>query len=35
MLSSCPFQGDYQVLLKLYNEKHSMVACVNATIICS
>ncbi|XP_054576904.1 lymphocyte antigen 86 isoform X1 [Eptesicus fuscus] len=28
-------KGDYQVLVKLYNENHSMVACANATIICS
>ncbi|XP_077000147.1 lymphocyte antigen 86 [Tamandua tetradactyla] len=27
--------GEYQVLLKLYNEKGSAVACANATIICS
>ncbi|XP_048204519.1 lymphocyte antigen 86 [Perognathus longimembris pacificus] len=27
--------GEYQVLLKLYNEKRSTVACANATIICS
>lgn len=28
-------EGEYQVLLKLYNEKHSMVACANATVISS
>ncbi|XP_016016485.1 lymphocyte antigen 86 [Rousettus aegyptiacus] len=28
-------QGEYQVLLKLYNENHSTVACANATVICS
>lgn len=35
MLSLCHLQGEHQVLLKLYNENHSMVACANATIICS
>nr|XP_054109703.1 lymphocyte antigen 86 isoform X1 [Callithrix jacchus] len=28
-------QGEYQVLLELYTEKRSTVACANATIICS
>ncbi|XP_025746618.2 lymphocyte antigen 86 isoform X2 [Callorhinus ursinus] len=28
-------QGEYQVLLELYNENHFTVACANATIICS
>ncbi|XP_016057903.1 PREDICTED: lymphocyte antigen 86 [Miniopterus natalensis] len=28
-------QGEYQLLLKLYNENHSTVACANATVICS
>ncbi|XP_039725336.1 lymphocyte antigen 86 [Pteropus medius] len=28
-------QGEYQVLLKLYNENYSTVACANATVICS
>ncbi|XP_036112287.1 lymphocyte antigen 86 [Molossus molossus] len=28
-------KGEYQVLLKLYNEDHSMVACANATVISS
>ncbi|XP_042543096.1 lymphocyte antigen 86 [Dipodomys spectabilis] len=27
--------GEYQVLLELYNEKRSTVACANATVICS
>ncbi|XP_008829875.1 lymphocyte antigen 86 [Nannospalax galili] len=28
-------QGQYHVLLKLYNENRSTVACANATVICS
>ncbi|XP_066124524.1 lymphocyte antigen 86 isoform X1 [Saccopteryx bilineata] len=28
-------KGEYQVLLQIYNENHSMVACANATVICS
>ncbi|XP_049738856.1 lymphocyte antigen 86 isoform X1 [Elephas maximus indicus] len=28
-------EGEYQVLLELYNENHSIVACANATVICS
>ncbi|XP_075826004.1 lymphocyte antigen 86 isoform X6 [Microtus pennsylvanicus] len=28
-------QGEYRALLKLYNENHAMVACANATVICS
>ncbi|XP_011818037.1 PREDICTED: lymphocyte antigen 86 [Colobus angolensis palliatus] len=28
-------QGEYQVLLELYTEKRSTVACANATIMCS
>ncbi|XP_025300858.1 lymphocyte antigen 86 [Canis lupus familiaris] len=29
------FEGEYQVLLELYNENRSTVACANATVICS
>ncbi|KAM6186213.1 lymphocyte antigen 86 [Rhynchocyon petersi] len=28
-------KGEYQVLLELYNENQSTVACANATVICS
>ncbi|XP_007933534.1 lymphocyte antigen 86 [Orycteropus afer afer] len=28
-------KGEYEVLLELYNENHSTVACANATVICS
>ncbi|XP_036901260.1 lymphocyte antigen 86 [Sturnira hondurensis] len=28
-------KGEYQVLLKLYNNNNPMVACANATVICS
>ncbi|XP_030784030.1 lymphocyte antigen 86 isoform X6 [Rhinopithecus roxellana] len=28
-------QGEYQILLELYTEKRSTVACANATILCS
>ncbi|KAM6177338.1 lymphocyte antigen 86 [Erethizon dorsatum] len=28
------FEGKYQLLLELYNEKRATVACANATIIC-
>uniref|UniRef100_A0A8D1FZV9 MD-2-related lipid-recognition domain-containing protein n=1 Tax=Sus scrofa TaxID=9823 RepID=A0A8D1FZV9_PIG len=27
--------GEYQVLLELYNQDHSTVACANATVLCS
>lgn len=35
MLSLRPFQGEYQVLLELYNGDRSTVACANATVISS
>lgn len=28
-------QGDYQVLLELYNQDHATVACAHATVLCS
>ncbi|XP_002714206.2 lymphocyte antigen 86 [Oryctolagus cuniculus] len=28
-------QGEYEILLQLYNENHSTVACANATVLCS
>ncbi|XP_032740673.1 lymphocyte antigen 86 [Rattus rattus] len=28
-------QGEYQLLLELYNENHATVACANATVTCS
>ncbi|XP_051026119.1 lymphocyte antigen 86 isoform X2 [Acomys russatus] len=28
-------QGEYQVLLELYNENRATVACANATVVCS
>lgn len=28
-------QGDYQVLLELYNQDHATVACANATVLYS
>ncbi|XP_057555520.1 lymphocyte antigen 86 isoform X2 [Hippopotamus amphibius kiboko] len=27
-------KGEYQVLLELYNQDHSTVACANATVLC-
>lgn len=29
------YEGTYQILLELYNEKRATVACANATVICS
>ncbi|XP_005398929.1 PREDICTED: lymphocyte antigen 86 [Chinchilla lanigera] len=29
------YEGKYQVLLELYNEKRTTLACANATVICS
>lgn len=31
----CPSQGEYQILLELYNENRATVACANATVISS
>lgn len=34
-LCLCPLQGEYQLLLELYNENRATVACANATVTCS
>lgn len=31
----CPLQGEYQLLLELYNENRATVACANATVTSS
>lgn len=33
--SLCLLQGKYEILLELYNEHRSIVACANATVLCS
>lgn len=35
LLLPCAPQGDYQVLLELYNQDHATVACANATVLYS
>ena len=35
LLLPCAPQGDYHVLLELYNQDHATVACANATVLYS